>query len=838
MDEQKLKKIQAAVKMGVPAKDALMLQKLIDVEDLAVKLEQILSKVDLAKLEYIKGDDGHTPIKGTDYDDGEDGYTPVKGKDYFDGEDGKTPTKDELIALIKPLIEKPEQVDTTALVKQVLDQVEVPEIDQKGILDALAAQIPQLGMSVRDALELLPEGEKLLTSSIEDKDGKNLDIIIEELKKQTGKTVFAGGGARAANQISVDTTNFAGNLSAADDTVQKALDTLDDMVGGGGGTWGSITGTLSNQTDLQSALDAKAASSHTHTASQITDFDTEVSNNTDVAANTAARHDAVTVLDSSEIDFTLTGQQITASIVAGSIDETKLDTSTNASLDLADGSAQKSANLSDLASAATAFGNIKQVATTTATGVVEKSTSGENVAGTATDVYPDVAGVKEMIDTHASGGGAGSDTTAIHDNESGEISAITAKTTPVDADVTIIEDSAASNAKKSLSWANIKATIKTYYDSVSATLTNKTIDDGTFTGDSTFPSGIWDSNGYVGIGTGTATYRLNVSDTRTDTSGNAYLANYSLVGTPSAASSADFFALNSSVQVTGANNGDQARALSASAINTNTGTLSALYGLSFNAGNSGAGTVSTLYGVTGTGSSGSGGGSATTIYGGQFTALAQKSTGTAANNAYGINATAQNSAAGTLSTAYGVYGQVVNSSTGAITTGYGARLLFNNSNASGTISSVYGLNISGSNTGTITNTYGLRIDDITSGTQTNQAYAIYLSDANARNYFASPLGINVTAPTAQLDIKGTGTSSSTTSLKISDSGSTAIFTIRDDGGFAFKGGTIGTAQTGYTTPTNLSTTRTFDADSVTIDTLADVLGTLIQDLKTKAIISA
>lgn len=34
--------------------------------------------------------------------------------------------------------------------------------------------------------------------------------------------------------------------------------------GGGGGTWGSITGTLSAQTDLQSALDAKAASSHTH----------------------------------------------------------------------------------------------------------------------------------------------------------------------------------------------------------------------------------------------------------------------------------------------------------------------------------------------------------------------------------------------------------------------------------------------------------------------------------------------------------------------------------------------------------------------------------------------
>lgn len=44
----------------------------------------------------------------------------------------------------------------------------------------------------------------------------------------------------------------------------------------------------------------------------------------------------VSVLDSTEIDFTLTGQQITASLKSGSIDETKLDTSVNSSLDLAD----------------------------------------------------------------------------------------------------------------------------------------------------------------------------------------------------------------------------------------------------------------------------------------------------------------------------------------------------------------------------------------------------------------------------------------------------------------------------------------------------------------------
>jgi hypothetical protein len=45
-------------------------------------------------------------------------------------------------------------------------------------------------------------------------------------------------------------------------------------------------------------------------------------------------------------------------------------------------------------------------------------------------------------------GGAGTDTTAIHDNIAGEIAAITAKATPIAADLLVLEDSAAANAKK------------------------------------------------------------------------------------------------------------------------------------------------------------------------------------------------------------------------------------------------------------------------------------------------------------------------------------------------------------------------------------------------------
>ena len=76
----------------------------------------------------------------------------------------------------------------------------------------------------------------------------------------------------------------------------------------------------------------------------------------DIAANKSASHDAVTVSDSAEIDLTLTGQDISASIIAGSIDETKLDASTNTSLGLADTSVQPNDDAATLGSGAAADG--------------------------------------------------------------------------------------------------------------------------------------------------------------------------------------------------------------------------------------------------------------------------------------------------------------------------------------------------------------------------------------------------------------------------------------------------------------------------------------------------
>lgn len=50
------------------------------------------------------------------------------------------------------------------------------------------------------------------------------------------------------------------------------------------------------------------------------------------------------------------------------------------------------------------------------------------------------------------------------------INAATEKTTPVDADIFALVDSAASFVLKKLSWANIKATLKTYFDTIYASI--------------------------------------------------------------------------------------------------------------------------------------------------------------------------------------------------------------------------------------------------------------------------------------------------------------------------------------------------------------------------------
>lgn len=70
--------------------------------------------------------------------------------------------------------------------------------------------------------------------------------------------------------------------------------------------------------------------------------------------------------------------------------------------------------------------------------------------------------------------------------------AATSKSTPVDADEIPLADSAASFGVKKVTWANIKATLKTYFDSIYATIANLALkaplDSPVFTTAVTFPS--------------------------------------------------------------------------------------------------------------------------------------------------------------------------------------------------------------------------------------------------------------------------------------------------------------------------------------------------------------
>lgn len=59
---------------------------------------------------------------------------------------------------------------------------------------------------------------------------------------------------------------------------------------GGGGVWGAITGTIASQTDLQSALAAKAGSTHTHAQSDVTNLVSDLAGKQAAGSYAAATH--------------------------------------------------------------------------------------------------------------------------------------------------------------------------------------------------------------------------------------------------------------------------------------------------------------------------------------------------------------------------------------------------------------------------------------------------------------------------------------------------------------------------------------------------------------------
>ena len=160
----------------------------------------------------------------------------------------------------------------------------------------------------------------------------------EVLKVDTGVPVWGTGGGGGASALSDLTDVDASVASPSDGDIIVYRSSGNDWVleskpaGGSNPAMADITdvtitsvsddevlaydttsGEFINQTAAEAGL---AAASHNHTASEISDFDTEVSNNTDVAANTSDRHSAATVTDTPTVDLTISGQDIQGDVIS------------------------------------------------------------------------------------------------------------------------------------------------------------------------------------------------------------------------------------------------------------------------------------------------------------------------------------------------------------------------------------------------------------------------------------------------------------------------------------------------------------------------------------------
>lgn len=172
-------------------------------------------------------------------------------------------------------------------------------------------------------------------------------------------------------------------------------------------------------------------------------------------------------------------------------------------------------------------------------------------------------------------------------------------------------------------------------------------------------------------------------------------------------------------------------------------------------------------------------------------------------SAHGFYSVFQNASTNTVSNVYGIQSYFGQSAANTTTNLYGSQLWFAHG-GSANVTNTYGYYMRNSmgTVGTMTNMYGLYMEDFTS--KVTNVYGVYILGANSLNYLQGSLEI--------------------------------------DGALNHDGSTVGfygvtpVARSSTYTVTNGTTDRTYDADATTVNELADVVGTLIADLKATGII--
>ena len=172
--------------------------------------------------------------------------------------------------------------------------IDLPDFDEM-----VDTAIKSSGESIVDAINLLPDGDGVEMSKV-----KGLVPLFDQVKTQIARIPTGQGGTIGKGQV----YSFI-RQAIADGTISTGGGSVSDEAYDA--SWNGVTDEAPSKNAIYDKIETLPGG-----------------------------HDPVTVTDSAEIDFTLTDQDITAELKAGSIDETKLDTSVNDSLDLADSALQ------------------------------------------------------------------------------------------------------------------------------------------------------------------------------------------------------------------------------------------------------------------------------------------------------------------------------------------------------------------------------------------------------------------------------------------------------------------------------------------------------------------
>ena len=264
-----------------------------------------------------------------------------------------------------------------------------------------------------------------------------------------------------------DVTDLQDELDAKEPSITKAT---------GYAKWTGSAWSFSNETYMQTSHDANAV-----TAAAISNWNTAFGWGDHAAAGYTSNLGTVTSV--AALTLGTTGTDVSSSVATGTstpvitLNVPTASASNRGALSAADWStfngkqaalgftaANVANNLSDLTDAGTARTSLGLGTLATQSGTFSGTSSGTNTGDQAT--ITGNAGTATALQTSRTIDGIAFDGTANITVIAPGTVAATSKATPVDADSMPLVDSAASNVLKKVTWANIKATLKTYFDTL------------------------------------------------------------------------------------------------------------------------------------------------------------------------------------------------------------------------------------------------------------------------------------------------------------------------------------------------------------------------------------